>query len=587
MDEQNLCRRSLSWNLVSMYACEQCGARYSSDVDQCPVDGGTLLQLVDPILGRSLAGRYVIAEKIGAGGMGTVYRAFHEVLQRDVAVKFLSPQLAHDPANRTRFLREARAANRINHEHIIDITDFGETPDGLVYLVMEYLNGMPLSKAIDRGIPIQEGAQVAAQCARALARAHELGVIHRDIKPDNIFLLHGYENIFVKLLDFGLAKMKGELRVTATGTVFGTPEYIAPEQARGMNVTSKVDIYSLGCVVYEMVTGHLPFSGTTPELVLGHLRETPKNPKYYVRDLAEPFAGFILRMMEKNPAARPDAHEVADALKVFSGPASTMVEPAPPEIRQPVPESLETEPPGQNVPQSLGNTLEHWGREIASLDEALTGVELPEPMVEHLGRLIRLHQEVTELNDEMILASKEAAVAEESGRCERMRLGTAIDQVASKLADKKRERDQAIASLTQAASRLRDLQDELQRVWAEVREAARISSPDPSPTQEELHTLADAAMVAKIAIESQEAIATSESRAGDLEIEISDLDFQLSTLRGRVNAASAGTTHDLDSLRKSATRIQAEIDPRMRLIAESARALRRFASAALDETIRA
>ena len=207
-----------------MKICEVCGARFRGNPSVCPLDGGALGDLPDPLIGRTIAGRYVIRARIGAGGMGTVYRAHQEILGRDVAIKFLAQELAFQPTSKTRFLREARAANRINHEHIIDITDYGETDDGLVYLVMEYLDGVPLNEEIAKGpMYLPRAVTIAWQMAAALGRAHELDVIHRDIKPDNVYLLRGHDGDFVKILDFGLAHMKGEIRVTATGAIFGTP----------------------------------------------------------------------------------------------------------------------------------------------------------------------------------------------------------------------------------------------------------------------------------------------------------------------------------------------------------------------------
>ena len=262
-----------------MKVCTICRARYEGSPARCPLDGGALKDLPDPLIGRTIAGRYLIEALIGRGGMGRVYRARHELVGRDVAIKFLSPSYAHDPAHKTRFLREARAANRINHEHIIDITDFGETEDGLVFLAMEYLDGVPLNAEIGKGpLSPERALGITLQIARALGRAHELGVVHRDIKPDNIYLLRGYPGDFVKILDFGLAQVKGELRVTSTGAVFGTPTYIAPEQARGAPVGPASDLYSLGCVLFEMLVGEPPFSGRTPDLILGHMRKTPRTP---------------------------------------------------------------------------------------------------------------------------------------------------------------------------------------------------------------------------------------------------------------------------------------------------------------------
>ena len=259
-----------------MKSCTICRARYSGDATTCPLDGGRLQTLGDPLIGRSIAGRYLIQEKIGQGGMGSVYRARHEVVGRDVAVKFLASRFAHDPNHKARFLREAHAANKINHEHIIDITDFGETDDGHVYLVMEYLEGVPLNEEIARRhLDIPRAVRIAAQIARALGRAHELGVIHRDIKPDNVYLLRGYDGDFVKLLDFGLAKVRGEMRLTSTGAVFGTPDYISPEQARGAPLTPACDLYSLGCMFYEMLTFERPFRGHT-RIFCSHTSANPR-----------------------------------------------------------------------------------------------------------------------------------------------------------------------------------------------------------------------------------------------------------------------------------------------------------------------
>ncbi len=155
-----------------MKICESCRARFKGEPKVCPLDGGVLVELPDGLIGRNISGRYSVLEKIGSGGMGTVYRGRHDVVGRDVAIKFLSPELAFEQVNRTRFLREAKAANRIQHEHIIEITDFGETEDGLVYLVMEFLDGRPLSHAIAQGpMPLSRIIPIAMQIASAAARA--------------------------------------------------------------------------------------------------------------------------------------------------------------------------------------------------------------------------------------------------------------------------------------------------------------------------------------------------------------------------------------------------------------------------------
>ena len=214
--------------------CPRCRTRFRGEIKVCPVDGEALQRLQDPLLGRTIAGRYLIEDKIGGGGMGVVYRAKHQVIARDVAIKFLHQRYTRDPTSRKRFLGEARAANQINHENIIDITDFGETDDGLVYLVMEYLQGRSLDHEIaGRPMGAARALRIAIQIAAGLARAHELDVIHRDVKPGNVFLLRKRaDNESIKLLDFGIARFERELRITDRGTLLGTPEYIAPEQIR-------------------------------------------------------------------------------------------------------------------------------------------------------------------------------------------------------------------------------------------------------------------------------------------------------------------------------------------------------------------
>jgi eukaryotic-like serine/threonine-protein kinase len=319
-------RRGGDWpyHHLGVKVCDVCGGRYKDKggTQVCPFDGAVLRQLPDPLLGRTIAGRYVITTKIGGGGFGIVYRATHEVVGREVAIKFLIPDLAIDPTNRSRFLREAKAANRIDHEHIIDITDFGETDDGLVYLVMELLEGRPLSEEIAKGpLGARRAVDIAIQCASALARAHELDVVHRDIKPDNVFLVdvrgsEGRGRDFAKLLDFGLAQMKGELRLTATGAVFGTPEYMAPEQGRGAPLTGLADLYAIGCVLFEMITGRLPFTGSTPDLILKHMRETAPLVSRFVPDVPPLLDETVKKLLEKEPKRRHrDAHHLLEDLR--------------------------------------------------------------------------------------------------------------------------------------------------------------------------------------------------------------------------------------------------------------------------------
>jgi len=226
-----------------------------------------------------------VLSKLGEGGMGVVYLAEHVFIEKKVAVKILSEDFARKADLVARFMQEAKAASKIGHENIIDITDFGETASGSVFFVMEYLDGADLAHHIrDGAVSIGRTRYIMNQVCRALGAAHGKGIIHRDLKPENIYLIerNGRPD-FVKILDFGIAKMssldEGGARLTRTGMIFGTPEYMSPEQAKGDRPDHRVDIYAAGCILYEMLTGDVPFHAETFMGVLTkHMFEVPEPP---------------------------------------------------------------------------------------------------------------------------------------------------------------------------------------------------------------------------------------------------------------------------------------------------------------------
>ena len=241
----------------------------------------------DPMLGQVLAGRYLIQRKLGEGGMGAVYLATHNVLEKQVALKVLHGEFARKPDLVERFMQEAKAASRIRHENVIDISDFGTTPEGLVFFAMELLTGHDLHEEIARArlagqlLPWQRSKRIFLQICAALGAAHALGIIHRDLKPENIYLVDFLgEPDFVKLLDFGIAKLtevaEGDRKLTRTGMLFGTPEYMSPEQARGDTVDPRVDVYAMGCILFQLITGRVPFEAENFMGVLSlHLTQPP------------------------------------------------------------------------------------------------------------------------------------------------------------------------------------------------------------------------------------------------------------------------------------------------------------------------
>jgi len=282
--------------------CPLCGETYQDSVAFCPKDGAALTsgpnRAADDLIGETVSGRFVIKEKIGSGGMGVVYRAHQHMVDRDVALKILPQSFAGDHAAERRFFNEARAISKLRHRNIVTLFDFGRTNQGDLYIAMEYVAGRPLSRVIREGpMELELAIHVTREVCLALQAAHENKIVHRDIKPDNIMLVEAQDGgrPQVRVLDFGIAKEGGDTaRLTKTGIVFGTPEYFSPEQARGIQTDGRSDIYSVGCVLWEMLAGRRPFSGSNAAaIVYQHIHEPPPSlraefpMRRYPKDLDE------------------------------------------------------------------------------------------------------------------------------------------------------------------------------------------------------------------------------------------------------------------------------------------------------------
>ncbi len=287
------------------------------------MDGPTLV-------GRTIGGRYAIDALVGEGAMGAVYRASQIVLGTTVAVKVLHRPLHADPTFTSRFLEEARAASRINHPGSVRVLDFGEEPDGLLYIVMEYLDGRPLDQvlAAEGPLPSPRIVDIASQILAALAVAHEMGIIHRDLKPENIVLRAGTNDEgkpcdVVKVCDFGVAKqiepLANHARVTGDGIVIGTPAYMSPEQARGDVLDPTSDLYAVGVLIFQLMTGKLPFDGATPMgTALMHVTEEPTRPRLLNPSADERLEAICLKAMRKRASERPaSAREMRAELRAL------------------------------------------------------------------------------------------------------------------------------------------------------------------------------------------------------------------------------------------------------------------------------
>jgi eukaryotic-like serine/threonine-protein kinase len=298
--------------LSQLKICPVCSTEYPANERFCPRDGSALRSQSGPsdLVGSVIAERYHILKKLGEGGMGQVYLAEHVKMGRKSAVKVMNPGMVQNVDAVSRFNREAQNASRINHPNVAGIYDFGETPEGLVYLAMEFVEGQPLTEIIRQhgALPPMRASEITRQTAEGLSVAHDMGIVHRDLKPDNIMVAKGRQGAdLVKVVDFGIAKAAAsdEQKVTKTGMVVGTPEYMSPEQLSGDPLDSRSDIYALGLVTFNMLTGKLPFPGETmQETMIMRLTDDPHPLSAMKPDVAWP--GDLQAVMDKALARDAD-----------------------------------------------------------------------------------------------------------------------------------------------------------------------------------------------------------------------------------------------------------------------------------------
>ena len=486
----------------------------------------------DPYLGKTVAGRYRLEARLGEGGMGIVYRARHVLIDRVVALKLIRPDLRSETHLRAWMLREARAANRVDHAHIVQIHDVGETDEGELYLVMEYLVGTALSSVCAKGpLAIERGSDIIEQMCAALARAHDLGVVHRDLKSDNIMLTaQGGRKDFVKILDFGLAALTRDARLAPKGAVFGTPEYMAPEQARGEDATALCDLYALGILYFEMLTGRLPFRSNDRETLLEMQRTSPApSPRSLRAEIPPQAEAIIMRLLEK------DRHHLQEQLKAFirSLPSRPL------EISQTDTPIAPPPPPPAPTPG-----VQEWGTRAANFQRivarAYPNGQTPDDVGRATEDLWLLASRASRLEGELASLSRKLEATERRGRALRAEIGRKVEELAAEESRALRETNSMQKSAEKADRKVQDAKGQLQA--AEQRASAVSQTQDLATTRQAFEAVGAArALVGAYRVEREEHM----TRARDKQQQAEDLRRQIEDLRKQLQRYSDALENDL------------------------------------------
>jgi serine/threonine-protein kinase len=446
------------------------------------VDGELLAETADPRIGRLMAGRYSVEAPIGTGGMATVYRGDEITSGRPVAIKVMHDTLADDAELRERFRREARTAAALSHENVVEILDAGETEDGHPFLVMELLEGETLRDMIKRGpLALDEVLAIGAQIARGLARAHDLGIVHRDLKPENVFVGRRDGEHHAKLVDFGIARSRDDMRLTAAGTILGTPAYLAPERVKGGESEPSADLYALGIVLFEMLTGRLPFvSESFQGFLFHHLETEPARPSELAPHCPPALESLILRLLSKSKKERPvDAHQVVRELEHLRGARSAgrASTPGVELLRKLRPSATRTSAPGAwgEAPRSAVSAgLDRWARRAMLLDEMVRRVwagrtvpaEIARAAERLLGEVVRLES----LRGERAVQQAKLDAIGARSRGAREQLGRAVHALGRDLSEARESLEALRAELARRELEVADLEFQIDVMRANLGE---------------------------------------------------------------------------------------------------------------------
>lgn len=562
--------------------------RYADSATRCVLHKVALLPLRDERVGMTIAGRYVLESVLGEGGMATVYRAHLKLGGRVVAVKVMSRSLLRDEKIRERFRREARLAATLVHPNVVTMEDHGELEDGCPFMVMELLEGEKLEEIIAKGpIPIDRALSLMMQIAHTVARAHDLGVLHRDLKPENVHVCVGHDGSdLVKVIDFGIARSLGETRITESGELFGTPQYLSPERISGEDHTPADDLYALGVLFFEMVTGKLPFTAQdNTSYFLKQLHELPPSPKTINRAIPDRLNRLILRMLEKKAVSRPgDARRVTEELLAMI--RETDNDP-PPSVTQPFRREdllLRGAPARPQIPNAWTSKLDEVRAVVAARyhtpsADPLRGDKLPHAVRQQLTEAEALVDELTATRQGAILLETQLEAISEEAHTARLRLGTAVDALGSDLS---RLREAARDSFLQREVVAQEAEEARRHVVA--CEANALAFGAAQQMERASLPMANAFRMLAIAIETwaekQRVLDRSSSEHGKRAQAQSDLAFQIEELRAALRQNESEAAAKVERLGKQ---LESSWEKEQDLEAAAMRALQKLEAAPVTE----
>ena len=502
------------------------------------------------LIGTVIDGRYEILQCVGEGGMGVVYKARQKSIDRLVAIKMLSSTLAKDKSWVQRFYNEAKACSRLHHPNTIRMFDFGQTSDGQLFMAMEFLDGDSLREVIGKHAPMDpmRVLKIVIQCCASLSEAHNLGIIHRDMKADNIFLIDLPGSMdHVKVLDFGVAKlMMAEDFATQVGVVFGTPQYMSPERITSIEAGPAADLYSLGVILYEMLTGALPFDAPdVTSFFIKHLKEIPPSPRTKDASIPVSLEKLIMELLAKDPKDRPvDAHRVNADLMAIAGAIGIRI---PDEAFG---EESVSRGPAKTLPPVA---IDQWVKRTGVFDQMLNTAfphgrppELQQLFLEVKGMV----REISELRSKAVIEQRTLETLEGQQRDTRQRFGHAVDALGVDASKARDELKAASARSVEAAAELDRPKNELKEAMTQImRWEGRSALQEPyrelGSAYRKAADIVDEWVAAKARVKQVEAQALAKKR------EVDDLEFQIKELRTALAKQEATLEKEETERRKS------------------------------------